>query len=453
MTDRGTRRWALMMLTVALVLVAGLGPTAPMVAPAQAVRSSYPSGQGLTVLSATEEGARIVRLVVGTDALGKPVRVSILLPDGYATSTRRYPVLYLLHGTSGGADDWLAYGDVAATTAGQPLIVVMPDGGHDSNGGGWWTDWVDQSTKLGAARWETFHVEQLVPWIDANLRTVASRKGRAIAGLSQGAFGAFSYAARHPDMFVAAGSFSGAVDIARNPLAKVIGPTLVGAIMGLNGVQPFAPFGDPVLNHNNWLGHNPASLVGNLHATDLQLWTGQGPPGSEEQLGPDILAPATIEGIVHASTLFFAQAANAEGIDYELTDYGPGTHTWPYWRRDLQEYLPRLMAVFAAPPARPQTIDYRSTDRTYAEWGWRVAVTRRAPAKFTGLVDAGVGGFTYTGADPATVTTPPSYEPGRSYRVVVGTTVTQVRAGTGGRLTIAIPQPGLQSPRVPVAIG
>ena len=59
-------------------------------------------------------------------------------------------------------------------------------------------------------RWETFHIDQLIPWIDHNLRTVADRRGRAIAGLSQGGFCSMSYAARHPDLFGVALSFSGA---------------------------------------------------------------------------------------------------------------------------------------------------------------------------------------------------------------------------------------------------
>jgi S-formylglutathione hydrolase FrmB len=52
---------------------------------------------------------------------------------------------------------------------------------------------------------------ELVPWIDATYRTIAARRGRAIAGVSMGGYGALSYAARHPDTFAAAASFSGAL--------------------------------------------------------------------------------------------------------------------------------------------------------------------------------------------------------------------------------------------------
>ena len=79
----------------------------------------------------------------------------------------------------------------------------MPDAGKV----GWETNWVDQSG--GAQAWRDFHVDQLIPWIDANLRTISSKSGRAIAGLSMGGFGAIRYAQDRPDLFTYAASFSG----------------------------------------------------------------------------------------------------------------------------------------------------------------------------------------------------------------------------------------------------
>jgi pimeloyl-ACP methyl ester carboxylesterase len=88
------------------------------------------------------------------------------------------------------------------------MIVVMPDGGAM----GWYTDWYAGDRPV-QPRWETYHVGELVPWIDATYRTIAARRGRAIAGLSMGGFGALSYAARHPGTFAAAASFSGALEV------------------------------------------------------------------------------------------------------------------------------------------------------------------------------------------------------------------------------------------------
>ncbi len=125
-------------------------------------------------------------------------------------------MLYLLHGTSGGAADWTTVGGAEQTTAGLGLIVVMPDIALDDNGGGWCTNWYNGG-RYGQPEWETFHIDQLIPWIDHNLRTVATRDGRAIAGLSQGGFCSMSYAARHPDMFETALAYSGAPDTAYDP--------------------------------------------------------------------------------------------------------------------------------------------------------------------------------------------------------------------------------------------
>src|SRR5204862_3178830 len=83
----------------------------------------------------------------------------------------------------------------------------MPDAGQYGN----YTDWYNDGA-FGQPMWETFHIRQLVPWIDAHYPTIGRRSGRATAGLSMGGNGAMVYAARHPGLFVSASSFSGAVD-------------------------------------------------------------------------------------------------------------------------------------------------------------------------------------------------------------------------------------------------
>src|SRR5256885_11041218 len=158
---------------------------------------AFADAGGIHIESVTRITPRQYNVSVSTAALGRAVDVRILLPDDYETSSTTLPVLYLFHGTSGRASDWVNAGDAENATAGLPLIVVMPDAGFDGNGGGWFTNWVDTGTALGPSQWETFHVDQLIPWVDANLRTKATREGRAIAGLSQGGFGSTVYAARH----------------------------------------------------------------------------------------------------------------------------------------------------------------------------------------------------------------------------------------------------------------
>lgn len=432
------------------------GPPATAAAPPAATASApapeLRDGHGIRVVSARAEDERLIRTVVSTAALERPVRVNVLLPEGYADSGRRYPSLYLFHGTSGGAEDWLENGEVRAATAGRPLITVLPDAGYDSNGGSWFTDWVDQETELGAARWETFHTRQLVRWVDDNFRTVDDRAGRAVAGLSQGGFGAYSYAARHPELFVAAGSFSGAPDVARHPAAKAGGSAVISGVMvGLNGVQPFAPFGDPVTDDIIWQGHNPATLVANLAHTDLQLWCGNGTPGPLDDPTQPNPGATAIEQFTYDSTTFFSQAAQAEGIDHVFHDYGAGTHTWPYWARDLRQWLPHLEKVFAQDRPTPGQVSYRSIEKTWRQWGWRVATIRTAAHAWSGLVKASRDGFTLTGG-PAVVTTARKYRPGADYLVTYrdGSGPGLATAGDRGRLRLRVAPDGSEPVRVRV---
>jgi S-formylglutathione hydrolase FrmB len=375
---------------------------------------------------------------VQSPSLGRPVDVRVLLPEGYdPDGATRYPVLYLFHGTSGRASDWVVQGSADKTLAGVPVITVMPDAGFDGNGGSWFTDWVDSGTALGPSKWETFHIDDVLPWVDANLQTVPSRAGRAIAGLSQGGFGAMTYASRHPDLFSSAASFSGAPEIARDPeLAVGASVVIAGTAMGLNGTQPDAMFGNAVTNRVNWLGHDPATLVENLRATSLHIWTATGLNGEYD---PEPNPGGTgIEALTHESSQRFHQHLDEAGIPSYYNDYTYGTHTWPYWTRDLQQYVPRMLRDFAH-PLTPAQITYQSIDRTWTQWGWTVAVTRSAEQEFSTLSKADTAGFTLAGTGTAAVTTPAAYRPNAKLLVTVGGAPQALRAGKDGRLRITVP--------------
>ena len=371
-------RWGVMIGVVMAVLVGLVMPSARATTP----DLGFVDAAGIRVQSVSRLDARQYEVSVASDALGRAVDVRVLVPDGYDSDSPPLPVLYLFHGTSGRASDWVAMGEAEQATAGLPLIVVMPDAGFDGNGGGWFTDWVDTTTPLGPSQWETFHVGQLIPWVDANLRTVPTRSGRAVAGLSQGGFGSTSYAARHPDMFVSVASFSGAPDIDYDPVVAA-GATVVieGTAVGLDGVQPEAMFGSRITDEINWQGHDPADLVTNLRPVDVWLYTATGAPGP---LDPPVPNPGAggIELATHGSTISFVQRAQDQGVPVHLDDYVVGTHSWPYWARDLRQYLVPLMATFASPPDAPPSVSYQSIDRQWSQWGWSVALQRRAEQQF-----------------------------------------------------------------------
>jgi hypothetical protein len=208
---------------------------------------------------------------------------------------------------------------------------------------------------------------------------------------------------------------------------------------GLNGVEPNAPFGDPLTHELTWAGHNPASLVTNLDHTDVALWGGNGIPGPlDTPAGLQTLPQAAaIEVATHESTTYFTQAAQHDGVAVTYTDYGPGTHTFPYWARDLRDYLPRLQQVFDEHRLAPRRVDFRATESAWSQWGWQVRNT--GGPGWTGLENAGKRRFTFTGSS-AVVATPGRYAPRRSYAVtwLRGGGPSLVRADRKGRLVLTV---------------
>jgi enterochelin esterase-like enzyme len=139
-------------------------------------------------------------------ALNAEYRYTVYLPDGYESNRLRYPVLFLLHGNGGNENEWLVKG-LAQPTADaliksgriQPTIIVMPGGASS-----WWVD----GNKDKA---ETALIKELIPHIDATLRTITTRDGRMIAGLSAGGFGTVNAVFKYPEMFISAAAMSPAI--------------------------------------------------------------------------------------------------------------------------------------------------------------------------------------------------------------------------------------------------
>ena len=262
--------------------------------------------RGIELVGQRRLDDRLSELTFRSPLLVERTHARVLLPRGYSRSTRRYPVLYLLHGAVDDYRSWTTKGDAEALTAGLPLIVVMPDTGPI----GGYVDWL-----RGGNRWETFHLTKLVPWIDRRYRTEGRRAGRAVAGLSMGGFGSMSYAARQPDSFAAAASFSGAVDSV-NPAIQAVTPE-----------DTYGPFATQEIR---WRGKNPVDLAANLRGLRLVLRTGNGAPG-----GPFGGADG-IEQVVHQAGVTLHDRLRTLGIPHVWDDYGA-------WRTQL--------AVLAARPA------------------------------------------------------------------------------------------------------
>ena len=336
----------------ALALACALSALLPGVAVASSGGAPTGTAAAIKVLSTKRVSDRVTSYTVSTPSLQMsattPLAVHVILPAGYDQHpTRRYPVLYALPGTSNKASVWLTNIHTVQLTAKLPLIVVVPDGTYNADGGGFYTNWVDQGTSRGVANWETFHTQELVKWIDGRYRTIRSRTGRAIVGISQGGFGSMAYAARHPDLYGAVGSFSGAVDIWSGVQCQLGAEALISGIMtGLNQVEPFAPFGNPVTDAANWAAHDPGTIVKRLAHTRIDLFTSEGVPGNSDIGDPAMPGTVAMEAILHQSNLCFTAAADKAGVAYHFHNYVVGTHAWVYGDRSLQAYLPLLMTYF-----------------------------------------------------------------------------------------------------------
>jgi esterase/lipase superfamily enzyme len=244
------------------------------------------------------------------------------------------------------------------------------------------------------------------------------RSGRAIAGLSQGGFCSMSYGARHPDLFTVALSFSGAPDIYYDSDARAGAMALINATeVGLDHVPPDSMFGNPVSDGINWAAHDPATLAENLRSTRMYLYWGNGQPGPYDTSS----SPASrdpVESSVWRDNSDFEVRLRAIGLPAHFDYYGNGTHTWPYWARDLRWSIRPLMADFKHPGPAPSEVTYSSADDRYSVYGWMVGMHRTA-REFSTLQHATRGGFALAGSGSATVLTPAVYSRQARYRVTL----------------------------------
>jgi S-formylglutathione hydrolase FrmB len=267
--------------------------------------------------------------------------VRVLLPADYdANPCARYPVLYLLHGVGDSWQDWSTKTDLVEFSRQFPLIIVTPDGGNTPDAG-WYSDWRD-----GSRQWERFHIDTLVPWVDANFRTLGDGH-RMIAGFSMGGFGAMSYAARHPGLFKAAASFSGIVDtMYAYPASGPFFATLHERL----GTPDARVWGDQFQNEAVWRDHNPTDRAADLKGTALFLYAGIGAPTGANGDNPEKAPNYLTEHFVYQTNLSFLRALDSAKVPY-TSDFHPGYHDWPYFQAGLHWALPQMVPLVAGDAA------------------------------------------------------------------------------------------------------
>ncbi len=195
----------------------------------------------------TSSAASVDTIQVYSSSMHKQVKVVVVKPSTYHSESS-LPVIFLLHGYGGNYSQWLIDAPILTQRAtDMNVLLVLPDGGYNS--------WYFDSPINPAVRYETFITKELVPFIDSAFSTKKKKSGRAITGLSMGGHGAMYLAIKHKDIFGAAGSICGGVDIRPFPNNWDISSNL-GTLHG-----------EPA----NWEKNTVINLIETIQPDDLQL--------------------------------------------------------------------------------------------------------------------------------------------------------------------------------------
>jgi S-formylglutathione hydrolase FrmB len=297
---------------------------------------------GDLVNGVADDGAKVVAeqwiewqkldITIDSPALHGQSPVRILVPkDYYAKPTQKWPVLYLLHGCCEPQDyrSWTAFTDVYSFFHERNVMVVMPSDGL--------AGFYSNPLHGNGPKWETYHINELQQIIERGYRGSTTR---AIAGLSIGGFGAFSYAGRHPGMFKAAASYSGLIDTLY-PGA----PAGVQYIRTSAGEDGYSLWGESLIDHGTWAAHNPADLIPKLKGTALYISCGDGRATGLDNSNAFVWQ----ETLALLTTQSFISRAKRAGLPMTTNLYGAGTHTWPYWQREFKASWPMFATALGVP--------------------------------------------------------------------------------------------------------
>ena len=265
------------------------------------------------------QAAKVDTLAIPSTAMGKTYNAAVVLPNSYSKSKTKYPVMYLLHGAYGHFRDWLNSTPNRMTVkdlADQyDIIIVMPEGETFSF-------YLDSPVNKGS-QFETYITKEVVQKIDQTYRTINDKKGRAITGLSMGGHGALYLATKHPDLYAAAGSMSGAVDMGTMKNMGVDTPERIDKLM-----EPvFGPQGAP---QEVYAANAVLNMVDKMKANALPLIIDCGV--DDFLIGPN--------RELHRRLVY-------SKVPHEYTER-PGSHTWEYWENALPYHALFFSKIFKA---------------------------------------------------------------------------------------------------------
>jgi putative tributyrin esterase len=232
-------------------------------------------------------------------SLGSEQVTTILLPATYTASRQRYPVLYLLHG---GGQDHTAFAMRSwfRAQASREMIIVTPNVGES---------WYVNSVADPKAKYEDFVVKDLVEYVDSHYRTVASRDGRAVAGVSMGAWGAMLLGLKHSQLFGAIGAFSAPFGISRqDPKMDMTSRTQ-------------QRFGAPETAERR--ERDPGTLATTILIESVPL----------------LYLTCGNQDLFVADNRAFVQRLSGRKIPYEYRELSPFGHSWDLWDGQLVNFI------------------------------------------------------------------------------------------------------------------
>ena len=258
-------------------------------------------------------------LSMNSEILGGERKYAIYLPPCYESSTRSYPVLYLLHGSGDDQSGWIQFGEVhhiagKAINEGKatPMVIIMPDANTGRRG------YFNDIT--GAWRYEDFFFDEFMPYVEKKYRIRTEKRYRAVSGLSMGGGGALIYALRRPELFSSAA-----------PLSAYVGPLSIE-----EAEKRFLFAGDTRSISANTLkeyygNHNALSLINSWPEENKRSVRWYIDCGDDDFL---------YEG---NSLVHIAMKKNEIPHEFRIRD---GGHNWTYWRESLPAVLEFISKAF-----------------------------------------------------------------------------------------------------------
>lgn len=240
--------------------------------------------------------SRVDTIMVKSPSMEKEVKVVFIVSDK-AIERKACPVIYLLHGYAGSASSWIKLKPELPRIADEKgLIFVCPDGKNS---------WYWNSPKDATYQYETFISSELVEYTDAHYATIPQKKARAISGFSMGGHGAMWNAIRHKDVFGAAGSMSGGVDIRPFPRNWEMSKQL----------------GEKTSNEAIWEAHTVVNQLDKIENRDIALIIDCGENDFFSEVNKDL----------HKRLL-------DKKIDHDFISR-PGGHNRPYWKNSIDYHI------------------------------------------------------------------------------------------------------------------